>query len=177
LLENERPAGPLAGGFQRYFISWERPWPFVVPEEYQQYGTKAIVKDLATGAKRFELLEMLGPRPTLCLVIDQGSKFYSATWFMAGSMRLRVLAISDPHHRTWNDVLDAVGASGMKHLIYEFLVVLNLPHGPWSSCVFWGEILEAMDAFLEMADSGDDLFLSLYSKIAADFGQACWGCM
>ena len=175
LQDGEVALRPVGEGERRYFAPWAGPWPFSVPAEHAALGCKAIIKTEADGKKHFELVEHIGNRPTLCLNIDQGSKGYAGTWFMAHALKLRVVTVCDSHHRAWNDVMDAVGACGMKHLIYEFLVVLNLPHGLWSGCAFWAQTQESFDSFIERSDINDDLFTLLYSRIAHDFGQAIRG--
>ena len=85
---------------------------------------------------------------TISLSIDQGSKFWAATWFMPHYLHLRMATVFDPHHRCWNDIMDALGACGLKHLVFEYLIVLNLAHEPWKSCEFWRQLQKGMGRYL-----------------------------
>ena len=172
--EGEAPLAPCSSDEVRYFIAWEGPWPFEVPPEHLPHARKSIVKDKVSGKKRFELVEFQKCRPTISLSIDQGSKFWAATWFMSHYLHLRMATVFDPHHRCWNDIMDALGSCGLKHLVFEYMIVLNLAHGPWKSCEFWRQLQEGMDSYLRRADVHDDLFLLLYSRISHDMGQDQW---
>ena len=70
--------------------------------------------------------------------------------------------------------MDALGACWLKHLVFEYMSVLNLAHGPWKSCEFWRQLQEGMDSYLRRADVHDDLFLLLYSRISHDMDQDLW---
>lgn len=160
---------PLALTEQRKAIPWRGPWPFEVPEDKE--GTKSVIVDTVTKTKVFELPEFTGPRPTLVINLDQGSKMWSAVWFLQYKLKVRLLAFEDPFHRTWNDCLLALGDCGLKHLVYEYQVVANLPWGPWNSSEFWRQLKESLDSYLTQGSVHDDLFMSLYAAIANDRGK------
>lgn len=163
---NDITPRPLLRSEERYFV----PHPeHCGGEASASLPSRAAVKDKETNTKRYELPKVQSPRPLL--VIDQGSKMFSATWYMQYALNMRLWVFADPHHRTWNDTLLAVGAAGLRYLIFEFLAVLNLPFGPWSSAEWWKQLLESWDAYTSAATCDDDLFSSLYGLISMDLGQ------
>lgn len=110
----QKTSRPLSASQERYAVSQ--------PDEVVPGGLSRCrlpVKDKDTGHKRWELPATPIPRGLVVLTIDQGSKMYSAQWYMQHVLRLRLVVFPDPHHRTWNDALLGVGAAGLKYLLYE----------------------------------------------------------
>lgn len=123
-----RVLGSLTSSQQRYFVPWLADFGFSDPEGVTPQ--RSAIKDTGGTTTWFELPPSCEPMPCLTLTINQGSTMYSATWFMMYHLKLRLVTFADPMHRTWNDVLLAVGASDLRYLICEYIGVLNLPFGP-----------------------------------------------
>lgn len=133
---------------------------------------RLAIKDTTTGSKRWEVEKSAIDRPLLVMTIDQGSQMFAGQFFLQHKVAVRLVVFPDPHHRTWNDALLGVAGAGLRYLLYEMLVCLNMPFGPWGSCVWWTELCEAWDSFLASSSgSQDDLFMSVYKHIASDLGQ------
>lgn len=157
----------------RFHIPWAGPWPGEgdVPAEARASGTKSVIKNMATGQKRFELADFSGPRPCLCLNIDEGSKGFSAVWFLCAGMRGRILWLRDPSHRAWRDFDLTVTHLGWKSTILEGLFCNNLRFAPWMSESFWAQIKETLEKWIEQDTVDDEIFVALYSKICQDKGR------
>lgn len=167
--ELQKTSRPLSASEERYAVTQ--------PDEVVSSGLspcRLAVKDNRTGDKRWELAATPIPRGLIVLTIDQGSKMYSAQWFMQHVLQLRLVVFPDPHHRTWNDALLGVGAAGLKYLLYEYMVVMNMPWGPWTSSEWFKGLGESWDTYLSSANWRDDLFQAVYKHIAADIGQDIW---
>lgn len=167
--EGECICAPLKENETRVFEPFLGEWPFVVPDG--RAGRKSIVVDNDTGVKRYELDEFVGPRPTLAVCLDQGSPGWAAGWFALGHTKARLHLAFDIHHRSWNDCFLAMSFAGVKHSVYEYMVVMNFSHGPWESAEWFRVLQQSYDKFLEVADVNDYLFQLLYPGLSRDMGE------
>eukprot|EP00974_Lingulodinium_polyedra_P094214 9129216-Lingulodinium_polyedra.AAC.1 len=65
---------------------------------------------------------------------------------MAYACHARALLMSDPSHRGWNDIKQALLDSGLWVFILLLVVVLNLDFGPWDGSAFHQRASEGMQS-------------------------------
>lgn len=90
---------------------------------------------------------------------------------MDATMKVRAHIAFDLHHRSWNDCLLALGTAGLKHLVFDFMLVMNIVHGPWKSSEWFRLLQQSFDKWLEKCDCHDELFQLLYSGLSRDVGE------
>ena len=108
--------------------------------------------------------------PTLTLHLDEGSPAYAMTWYLLHHRQLRMLAIRDPHHRSWNDIKLGVSFADMWHVILLMTVVYNLPFGPWEAATWFSKMKTMSEEMALSLTCSNPLFLALYEQICFDFG-------
>lgn len=167
--DSDEVCAPLAADERRDLVAFDGAWPFAVPEGV--VGFKSVVTNTTTGSRRYVLEEYDGPRPCIGICLDQGSPGWSAGWFLLQRMHLRGHVAFDVHHRAWNDCLAALADTGLKHLVFDFMLVMNLPHGPWKSAEWFRVIQQSYDRYLAKNNVHDQLFQLLYAGLARDFGE------
>lgn len=133
---------------------------------------RLAVKDLATGAKRWEAPPGGTSRPHLSIVSDHGSTISAAMYFLQFGQKLRCSWFSDYYHDTNNDVFLAIGQQGLSNIVYETTFVMNFEHGPWKTGTHFEKLREGFSQFARDANPDDDLYAELYDRIAFDLGQS-----
>ena len=166
----EKPRGDLLmRGERRVWVRWEGQWTEGVPEG--THGERSVIIS-ADGVQRWEVPRYSGPRPMLCFNLDQGSQGYSAMWYMFSELRVTGGWLDDPFHRAYNDWKDSVQQCGWWGIVLEYLIVANLPRGPWQSEAFFQKLVEGADMYLKSADAHDPLFRLMYPAICSDTIEA-----
>eukprot|EP00974_Lingulodinium_polyedra_P097219 9422080-Lingulodinium_polyedra.AAC.1 len=82
--------------------------------------------------------------PLLVLSSDQGGGGFQTYWYMLYQCSARVMLLSDPSHRGWNDLKQALVDAGLWPFILLFAIVLNLDFGPWDGAAFHQKAAESM---------------------------------
>ena len=114
----------------RYFVKCE-PWDGYLAAEWR----RSVVKDFATGKKRYEVpVGAQSPsRSVLVQFADECASQLSIQQGLAHGAHIRTIFFKDPFHRYWRDALDALKDAGLMSTVYEAMHVMNIPHGPWKS--------------------------------------------
>ena len=133
-------------------------------------------KGLAHFAEPQEERDAWPPNPKdlspaiLTLSVDQGSIGFAWVWYAVGPLRLRLLPLFDPLHRSWNDTKGAIGAAGLWTFVLLHTICCNAFHGPWNGAAFWEQARDAAKLYYQRAGPNDPFFQALLPKLLADKG-------
>ena len=108
--------------------------------------------------------------PVLCVVSDQASTNLCALNFMRQKLVLNVEHFGDPHHRAWNDVLNAVGKAGLRTAVIVAQTIHNIAYGPFQNSAFFSDLSEAAVDVSKSMSPNDPLLLFLWKGICEDMG-------
>ena len=185
--DDDKPAelDPKGKGKDRTRKVEKCPWGVTAQRESGHMHIQALDKqlELATGkgliqfretdrdAKQVakDFLERDVIPPVLNLHLDQGSPAYCMTWFLLGWVGLRMNAIPDPFHRSWNDVKMGVGKR-LRFVVLLMVVVFNLPFGPWQGGAWYEKLLTMSEEMAQSMNAANPLFIALYELLCADHG-------
>lgn len=126
-------------------------------------GTYEAVRMRLTNGEEF--------RPALHCAQDEGSIGLPCMFWELQKMGVRGSVTEDEWHRITNDLAAAARASGLWKFILEWGCVANFRAGPWRGASFLQTLRGAAEVFFADADESDPLFVSLYDRIAQDFGM------
>lgn len=129
----------------------------------------------------------------LSIAPDQGGDGLSGFSYMARHLNLVVDLTPDPSHGINNDVWGLFSELGLKGLFLLWLVVFNIPVGPWATDARYHECRNALDelfrehsydscpllqsmapkilqdpAYRDLQDGGGDVMQGLWSRLASD---------
>ena len=79
----------------------------------------------------------LGAPASLSLCMDEEGKQWSAINFLKWKLHLCIQALRDPHHRSWNDMANAIREGGGWPAFCHSLVIYNISYGPWQNAAFF----------------------------------------
>eukprot|EP00974_Lingulodinium_polyedra_P084201 8153620-Lingulodinium_polyedra.AAC.1 len=102
---------------------------FLVPEDDPW-------RRMTITALKDKLLAETVPPPLLVVSSDQGGGGYQCVFYLAYRGGARLMHLSDPSHRSWNDVKQAFSDAGVWAFVLLMTVVLNLDYGPWDGAQF-----------------------------------------
>lgn len=111
-------------------------------------------------------------RPALHCAQDEGSIGLPSMFWELQKVSLRGSFTEDEWHRTMNDLGNAVRDAGVWTFILEWGCVANFRAGPWKGASFLQTLKGACTVYFKDHDETDELFASLYDRIAGDFGMA-----
>eukprot|EP00971_Amphidinium_carterae_P336242 6472491-Amphidinium_carterae.3 len=135
--------------------------------------TRACVKNMTTGAKRFELPVIAGKdgvalRPALHVVTDEGCVGRVALLYLMSRTCLRGTALGDPLHRHWNDTKLAIKSSSLWSVVQEYTCVFNVHMAPWNQSAFHSIIAQAGREYFEHCDESNRLYVHMYEELAEE---------
>ena len=110
----------------------------------------------------------LEDRPVLVLGADQCKIGGVALNYL--KTVLRAVVLYDPHHRLWNDAMQAIKNAGLWGIIAVLLPVINALRGPWMGGEFGRLLEEALGKVIEDASVRDPELADCLSGMANDMG-------
>ena len=86
-----------------------------------------------------------GVEPSKCpsflvTMTDQGSTNLCALGFMQRKLELGIDSFFDPHHRRWNDVVNATGLAGQRTAVVISQNIHNIGYGPFLNSAFFQQL-------------------------------------
>lgn len=116
--------------------------------------------NLAEGEKDIERV--------LVVTMDQEQKQWCAGWFLQRSLNLNIEFLNGPFHRRWNDLTNALCASGLYNVALMSLFINNVSYGPWQKGGFFNELVETGQELMCHLEADDDMLLRLWPAICRD---------
>ena len=110
-------------------------------------------------------------RATLTLAMDQCSVNWCMLWFLIYQLKCHILYIVDHSHRLWNDVKVAIAACGWWGHIILSTWMMNVLHGPYDGCKFYGDMSHAAKEYASLATEDDPLLQSFARGLLHDRGE------
>eukprot|EP00969_Alexandrium_andersonii_P329591 14565143-Alexandrium_andersonii.AAC.1 len=107
--------------------------------------------------------------------MDQGSPGFAGWWYLAYSLKARVVLLHDPFHRQWNDAKGAIKEAGLWWVVLLSTICHNLAYGPWEGAAWFEKIKAGADEYLQQERIGNPLFEALYAKVCADIREPALG--
>ena len=151
----KKPWQPLGPDEHRYFVE-DRHCPWDLPDNSNMVPQRSCIFNHLEDGQRFELPRSL-PQVSLCMVADEGSDGFAASFALMGKLGLRGLFLMDPRHRTSNDVNFAFREEGRWGDILDSVLPMNLSFGPWHSEAWWYDLKNRVTQWKE-EEAGDDPF-------------------
>eukprot|EP00971_Amphidinium_carterae_P109036 2159077-Amphidinium_carterae.2 len=105
---------------------------------------------------------------------DQGPLNMCAGSFMIRQQKLNVMLQREEYHRYHNDFHNALQSSQLYSRSVQSLAFLNINYGPWSSAVFFNEVLGACECASSCLDPQDSLLLLMCTHLGG-WGIVGWG--
>eukprot|EP00971_Amphidinium_carterae_P253115 5025348-Amphidinium_carterae.3 len=133
--------------------------------------SEAQTKAVQPSAVDLQSWQDLCVRPCPSFLImwcDQGPLNMCAGSFMLRKQKLNVMLQRDEYHRYHNDFHNALQSSQLYSRYVESLAFLNINYGPWSSAVFFNEVLGACECASSCLDPQDSLLLLMWPRILED---------
>lgn len=110
--------------------------------------------------------------PLLSVCIDQGSVGFSPMHYMLFGLQANCVLISNPSHRSWNDLKHSIKQSSLWECVVASGVAMNVGFGPFEGQAWWHQIVDAGVEYSQVAGPHDPLYEHLLPKIAADRGES-----
>lgn len=167
-VDGKRPA-PLGPNEVRYKVALHTGNNAPAPDGMLQF--RSAVKDIVSGAKRWDAAGFIGQRPHLSVFSDHGSDISGAMAFLLYSVGIRGSWYNDVYHDTDNDVQNAIAAVGLAGAQHELTFLMNFEHGPWRSAAHYQKLHEGFSSWMGSASPEDDLYAELYERISFDLGE------
>eukprot|EP00971_Amphidinium_carterae_P227836 4519091-Amphidinium_carterae.1 len=166
----------LEPGEVRYMARTEAYAEYGIPED--SVWQRSCIKNVRTGAKRFEasLSESGGPMPCLFIDMDESSINLAATQYLQHSLNMRLIHIRDPCHRTWNDMRQSLQDCDLWADVLEKNHCLGLQHAPWKSSAFFRQMQESAELHVQTANGNNPLMAALQERMEADVIDRARGC-
>lgn len=163
-----RRAVPLKPGERRYFVDGS-----TIGEPAGTFVS--CIVDEATGHRWLETPAMRSPEgrrlmPKLILAADRGSIGFPGISYMLSELGVRGFAFWDPWHMISGYIENAIKAVGEWVVVLEYLVVLNLPIGPWEGQASYQRIHHLARLMQKDLDCESDLYRLLYDRMCRDVG-------
>ena len=108
--------------------------------------------------------------PIMVLCTDQEATQLAAMAFLKNKKKLWIEHVSDPAHRSHNDVALALSGAGLLKFSTWCISLYNLRYGPWQKGSWAKKIQRAADRMKENMDSSDPILLLFFPDILSDMG-------
>ena len=125
-----------------------------------------MVSPIPLQVPRLPLLQ----NPVLVTYEDQGPVNTCALYFALNKLNISMVHFSDPYHRLWNDVKQAVKKSGLWLTVTMTTIAHNCAFGPWDNSKWWHAVKEAAADYFDLADASDPVFRAVLPRIFVDLG-------
>lgn len=112
-----------------------------------------------------------GRPPILVLCTDQESTQLAAVAFLRNGQHLWVEHVSDPAHRSHNDVHLALSAAGLLKFSLWCISLYNLRYGPWNKGTWSWKLKEVAETVSTSMAPSDPLLLEFFPSILEDAGR------
>ena len=153
---------------------WHRKQAFVQVKAWDQVLRARVGKGLEYFGEKAPFAAG-APPPALVLHMDEASSNMSAVSWMAYKAGLRVMCLSDPFHRCWNDCKLALLRSGQYWVVLLARVVFNLPYGPWEGCAWFEKLKSSAAGSLQLLPVDGPIWKAFYPLVASDRNKAVAG--
>jgi hypothetical protein len=109
--------------------------------------------------------------PWLGIALDRGPDSWAAKQFLKYHLHANVEEFPDQSHDCWNDVRNALRATGLWNHVLLMVLALNLSHAPFEEGKWHSVLCDAFQEYYRIASSRDALFLRFLPKILADWRE------
>ena len=84
-----------------------------------------------------------GCPPILVMASDQHSVQSCGMSYLKYHLKLNVEHLPDPHHISWNDIMEACSKSGYHGALHASVIIFNLAYGPFQHSAFFNDLKDA----------------------------------
>jgi hypothetical protein len=166
-----RPLKALAQHEERFWVETDS-----LPEAIRVSGgervRRACIRD-KSGPEPTTRLEVLWSesRNILHTELDMGACDWPSKHLLYLDWGVRGSFHNDPHHRRWDNCVNAMNQCGCNMVKMEASVVFSFTTGPWHNCGNFGNLKDAMDQWGRSCTHDDPLFQFMYPKIVRDLHE------
>jgi hypothetical protein len=161
------PTRALKAHEQRYFVPVS-DLPTEVAEASLGRVRRACVYDENAESTRLEY-ELSQENRTLVSWLDMGAIGWPSKYFLYMEAGVRGWFFPDHAHRRWDSFHNSLGVAGIAFVKNEAGLVASLGSAPWGNCAHFCRYSEAASEYFENFDCSDPLFVTMYSRIVADW--------
>ena len=164
------PCGPLGRDEERQFVKVEKLPPALLAAAHGRTRRSCIVKAGDLSKARMEVA-WSAPRCILHTWLDQGAVGWYGKFALYLGFDVRGTFMFDPAHRRWNDILNAMTASGLHLLKLEILLIQTWLSGPFKGDGHFRRLEDAVEEWVKSSNYEDPLWEIMYPIVVRDLGQ------
>jgi hypothetical protein len=113
-----------------------------------------------------------GRQRVLILCTDQEGTQLAAANYLKFGQSLFVEHVSDPAHRSHNDVHLSLASSGLLSFAMWCVGLYNIRYGPWNKGAWFGKVRETADRMSSSMSPSDPLLVAFFPDILVDQGRS-----